>query len=143
MGGTCEALVAPPAWSATRDYRSLAGAYEIVPGSVLLDQHLRPRRDRQLERLPVCAVAKRSLTVTPATGLEVRAAPEALQVTERVVANEHHVAAAPSVAAVRSTLGDVRLAAETEAAIAPAAGMDVDARTILHAMILTCLIQCS
>ena len=56
-----------------------------------------------------------------------------LEIAQRVVAHEHDVAAAAAVAAVRPALGHVRLAAEAEAAVAAAAGLDVDACAILHA----------
>ncbi len=60
------------------------------------------------------------------------------EVAQRVVAHEHDVAAAAAVAAVGAALGDVGLAAEAQAAVAAAAGLDVDARAIVHAMILPC-----
>jgi hypothetical protein len=41
-----------------------------------------------------------------------------------------------AVAAVRPTLGHVRLAAEAEAAVAAGPGCHVDARTIVHEMIV-------
>ncbi len=75
---------------------------------------------------------ERALAVAAALGLEVRAPAEALQVPERVVAHEHDVATAPAVAAVGAALGHVRLAAEAQAAVAAAAGLDVNARSILH-----------
>jgi hypothetical protein len=39
-------------------------------------------------------------------------APEALQVAQRVVADEHHVAAATAIAAIRATTRNVCFAAE-------------------------------
>ena len=55
--------------------------------------------------------------------LECDAAPEALEVAQRVVAHEHHVAAAAAVAAVGAALGHVGLAAEAQAAVAAGAGL--------------------
>jgi hypothetical protein len=62
----------------------------------------------------------------------VRAPAEALEVPERVVAYEHHVATATPVATIRAALRDVRLTAEAQAAVATGARLDVDARAILH-----------
>jgi hypothetical protein len=107
-----------------------------VPAPVLLDQDLGPGRDGDLEGLAVGSVPERTLPVAATTGLEMRAAAEALQIAARVVADEHDVAAATAVAAVGSALGHVRLAAEAETSVSPAAGLDVDASTILHGMIL-------
>jgi hypothetical protein len=59
-------------------------------------------------------------------------ATERLQIAQRVVAHQHDVAAAPAVATVGAAPGHVRLATEAEAAIAPAAGLDVYARSVLH-----------
>ena len=58
------------------------------------------------------------------------------QVAQRLVADEHDVAAAAAVAAVGAALGHVRLAAKAEAAVAAGAGLDVDARSILHQPLL-------
>ena len=127
-----EPLVAATAGAAARDHRTLAGPYEVVAGAVLLDEHLGAGRNRDLERLAVGAVAQRALAVTAAARLEVRAAAEALEIAQRVVAHEHDIAAATPVAAVRSAPRDVRLAAEAETAVAAGAGLDVDARSVLH-----------
>ena len=70
----------------------------------------------------VGAVAQRALAVAGALGLVVRAALEGLQVAQRVVADEHDVAAVAAVAAVGPAVRDVRLAAEAHAAVAAAAG---------------------
>jgi hypothetical protein len=67
----------------------------------------------------------------------VRAPAEGLQIAERVVADEHDVAAAPAVAAVGTALWHVRLAPEAEAAVAAGSGLDVNARTIEHAVMLS------
>jgi len=75
--------------------------------------------------------------VTAAPGLEVGAAAEALEVAQRVVADEHDIAAAATVAAVGTALGHVGLAPEAEATVAAGSGPDVDARSILHASIVS------
>jgi hypothetical protein len=64
--------------------------------------------------------------------LEVRAPPERRQVAERVVANEHDVTTAAAVAAVGTPLRHVCLATEAQASVASAAGLNVDASSILH-----------
>ena len=137
MGRPGEALVAAAAGTAAGDHRPLTAENEVVAGAVGLDQHLGAGRHLDLERLAVPAVAQRTLAVAAAPGLEVREAAEALEVAQRVVADEHDVAAAPAVAAVWAALGDVGLAAEAEAAVAAGAGRNVDARTILHASIVS------
>ena len=138
-----EALVAAAARTAPRHQRPLPGRDEVVDGAVGLDQRLGPGRHADLERLAVLAVAQRPLPVAAPARLEVRPAPEALQIAQRVVAHEHDVAAATAVATVRPALGHVRLAAEAEAAVAAAAGVDVDSRAILHGIILACPIPYS
>ena len=79
-----------------------------------------PGGTRDDQRLAVGAVALGALAVPAALGAEVRAAPEGLQVAQRVVAAQHHVPAAAAVAAVGAALGHVRLAAERQAAVAAA-----------------------
>jgi NADP-dependent 3-hydroxy acid dehydrogenase YdfG len=67
-----------------------------------------------------------------AAGLEVRAAAECLQVAERVVADEHHVAATSAVASIGATLGHVGLAAEAQASVPAASGLNVNTGSIMH-----------
>jgi hypothetical protein len=74
----------------------------------------------------------RALAVPPAARLEVRAAAERLEVTERRVADQHHVAAAAAVAAVGAAARHVRLTAEGDDAVAPTAGLDEYARAIVQ-----------
>jgi NADP-dependent 3-hydroxy acid dehydrogenase YdfG len=82
-------------------------------------------------------MAQRALAVAPAPGLEVGPAPEGLEVAQGVIADEHHVAAAAAVPAVRPALGDVGLAPEAQAAIATGSGLNVYASAILHASNMT------
>ena len=56
----------------------------------------------------------------------VRVAAEALEVAQRVVAAQDHVAAAAAVTAVWAALGHVRLAPEGQAAVAARPGTDLD-----------------
>jgi hypothetical protein len=65
-------------------------------------------------------------------GAELRSAPETAEVTQRVVADEDHVATTAPVAAIGAATGDVSLAAKAEAAVAAGSGLHMDARAILH-----------
>ncbi len=132
MGRSRKALVAPPTRPAARDDSALARCDQVVAGAVILHEHLGAGRNRDLQRLTVRAVAQRSLSVAAALGLEVGAAAEPLQVADRVVADEHDVAAPAAVAAVGAALRDVRLAPEAEAAIAAPSGLNVDPRAVVH-----------
>ena len=69
-------------------------------------------------------MALRALPVAAAVGAEVGATAEGLQVAQRVVDAQDDVAAAAAVAAVGAALGDVRLAAEREGAVAAGARAD-------------------
>jgi hypothetical protein len=89
-------------------------------------------RDRDDQRDAVSAVALRALTVAAPLGPEVCAPAKALQVTQVVVAAQHDVAAATAVAAVGTPLGDVGLAAEGEAPVAPSPGADLDAGAVVE-----------
>ena len=123
--GGLEAGVPAPPGAAARERRRLARPHQVVARPVPA-AHLRPGRDGDHERLAVRAMALRALAVPAALGAEVGAPPEALQVAQVVVAAQHHVAAAPAVAAVGPALGHVRLAAERQAAVAAGAGADFD-----------------
>ena len=68
----------------------------------------------------------------PRRGLVVGPALEALQVAQRVVAEQHDVAAAAAVAAVGAAARHVGLAAEGEAAVPAAAALDEDARLVVE-----------
>jgi hypothetical protein len=74
--------------------------------------------------------------VAAATGLKVGTAPEALKITQRPIAYEPHVAAAASVAPVRSPTRHVGLTPEAQATIAAGPSLHVNARVILHALML-------
>ena len=104
-----------------------------MQGAVVLDNASVPGGTQDLSVSAVLAVTERLPPPwPPRPALKCDAAPEGLEVTQRVVADEHDVAATTAVAAVRPTLGHVRLAAEAEAAVAAAAGLDVDSRSVLH-----------
>ncbi len=132
MGRPGELLVAAPARTAARHHRPLSGTHEVVHRAVGLDPRFGARRDGDHQIGAVLAVAQRPLPVAAAARLEVRLAPERLQIAQRVVADEHDVAAPTAVAAVGAALGHVRLTPEAQAAVAAATGLDVDSRSVLH-----------
>jgi NADP-dependent 3-hydroxy acid dehydrogenase YdfG len=136
VGRPREPFVAPAPHAARGDGCSLPGPHEIVARLVVFHQHLGPRRNGQLQWFTVGAVPERPLSVATASGLEVRGAPVALEIAQRVVANEDHVAAATAVAAVGSAARHMRFAAEAETAIAAGSCLDVDASAVLHEMIV-------
>src|SRR5580704_830317 len=81
--------------------------------------------------------------MSAALGAEVRAAPEMLEVAVGVVADEHDVAAASTVAAVGATLRDVSFAPEAHATVAAATGLNVDSCSIFHCVEKLGLPRCS
>ena len=88
------------------------------------------RRDRDHPVLPALAVLALALAVLAAAGAEVPAAPERGEVAALGVADEHDVAAAAAVAAVGPAARHVRLAAKADHAVAAAAALDVDLRSV-------------
>ncbi len=125
-GRAAEVRVAAPAAAAAGDARLLAGDDEVVAGAVVLVDDDRPGRHLDHEVAAVGAVALGPFPVAAAVGLVVGAALEGLQVAQRVVADQHDVAAAPTVAAVGTAARHVRLAPEGQAAVAAAARLDPD-----------------
>jgi hypothetical protein len=103
-----------------------------MAASVLLDQHLGAGRNPDLERLAVGAMPQCPLAVAPAPGLEVNAVAKLLEIAQRVVTHQHHVAAPAAIATVRPTLRDMRLPAKAQAAVTPTTGANVNASSILH-----------
>ena len=132
MGRARESLVPAAARTAPRHQRPLPGPDEVEPGPVGLDQHLRTWRNRDLQVLAIGAVPQRALAVPTPFRLEMRAAAEAFEIAERVLAHEHNVSAPACVATVGAALRNVGLAPEAEAPIAAGAGLDVYASTIVH-----------
>ena len=139
--GSGEALVALAAAAAAGERRGLAvgeqlpAAPEQVPLPLLLGsaaaENLRPGRDPDREGLAVGSMALGAAAVPAAPGAVVRAAPEALQVAQRLVADEHDVTSAPAVASVGTAARDVRFAAEARTAVAAGAGLYVNPRAIV------------
>ena len=78
-------------------------------------------------------MAQRALAMPAAPGPEMRPPPEAHQIPERVVTDEHDIAAPPAVATIRTALGHVRLTPEAEAAVTARAGRNVYTCSIMHA----------
>src|SRR5438067_1975955 len=134
MSGARKALVSSPTRATAGDHRALARSHQVMSSAVFFNQHLRPGRHCYRERRAVGAVPQSPLTMATALSLEVRAAAEALEIPERVVAHQEDVAAAAAVATVRAALGHVRLTAEAQAAIPAGSGRDMNAGTILHCL---------
>jgi hypothetical protein len=118
------------------DDRPLAGNHQIVPAAIAFHEQLRSGRDRQQERLSPRAVPERSLTVATSPGFEMRAAPIALEVAQRFVADDDHIAASAAIAAVGTASRHMGFPPEADAAIAAAACTDKDPRTIEHTLIV-------
>ena len=90
------------------------------------------------ERLAVGPVTLRARAVAAPPGAIVALAPEALQIAQRIVAHEHHLAAVSAVSAVGTAARHVRFPAEAHAAVAAGARLDVDPRAIVeHPPIVT------
>ena len=132
MRGAGEPLVAAAPRAAPRDRGPLSRHEEIVTGAVALDDRLGAGRHGQLEHEAVGPVAQPPLAVAAPASPVLRSSPIGLQVAQRAVADEHDVAAASAVTAVRTAAGDVGLAAKGQGPVAAAAGLDADARSILH-----------
>ena len=79
---------------------------------------------------PSAPVRSTPSAVPAALGAVMRHAAEGLQVAQRVVADEDHVATAAAVAAVGAALGHMGLAPEGQRTVAAAPGPDLDSRAI-------------
>ena len=132
MGGTGEALVAAASGSAARHDCALPWSGQVVTRAVGFHEDFGAGRDHDLKRLPVLAVAERSLSVTAAPRLEVGSDPQRLQIAQRVIAHEHYVAPAAAVAAVGTAPRNMGLTPEAQAAVTAPSGLDVNTRSILH-----------
>ena len=124
-----EVLVAAAPGPAAGQRHLLSGAHEVVLAPVPA-RDLRARRDQHDERLAVRAVLQSARPVPASVRAVVAAAPERLQVAQRVVAADDHVAAAAAVAAVGPALRDVGLTPEGQRSIAAPPGSNLDTRAI-------------
>ena len=127
--GGREALVAASAGPATRQ-RDLLPRPDEVEGAPVPALDLRPRRHRHDQRVAVGPVLQRAQAVPAAIGAVMATPAEGLQVAQRVVAAQDHVAAAAAIAAVGATLRYMGLAPEGQRTIAAAPGPDLDSRAI-------------
>jgi hypothetical protein len=126
-----EAFVPVAAAAALGDDRGLPRHDQVDLGA--LDRHrLRPRRHRDHPVLAASAVAVRAFAMTPPLGAEVLRAAQRPEVAARGIADQHHVAPVPAVAAVGPALRHVGFAAEGDAAVAAAAALDPDFRGVVH-----------
>ena len=130
VGWGGEAPIAAAARAAPGDGDAPARARQIGDQPPLLVQHLRPRRDAQLDVGSCGAMAPRSPARAALAGADPSPRPESGQVTQLGVGDEHDRAARAAVAAVRAALRHVLLAPEAERAVAAPAGGDVDAGTV-------------
>ncbi len=123
-GGEALVALATAASSGRRRPLAVGQQLPVAPrellGLLLGCRDLGSRRDADVERLPVGAVAKRTFAMPAPAGPEVAAPAERLQVAQGLVAQEHDVPAAPPVAAVGPPAGDHRFTAEAHAAVSPA-----------------------
>jgi hypothetical protein len=131
-GGRGELLVAAPAATASGHQRPLPGSDQVPAVAGLWVLHHRARGHSDLEQLRRGAVLVRALPVAAARGVEVRPVPEAREVAQRRVGDDHHVATTAAVAPVRAALGDVRLAPEGDHAVPAIAASHVDARAVVE-----------
>ncbi len=114
-----------PADAARGDDRALTGLDQVVaPPLEPLD--LGPGRHRHDHVVAARAVALLALSVAAAPRPLMRREAQRGEIAPRLVADEHHVAAAPAVAAVGPAARHVRLAAKRDHAVAAGAGLDVD-----------------
>ncbi len=98
--------------------------------ALLLVEDLCPDRDAELHVGAVGAVLPASLPGDAAARLVHAGCLELAEVTELVVCDEHHVAAAAAVAPVRAPLGHVLLAPERGGAVSAVAGFDPNSGAI-------------
>jgi hypothetical protein len=112
-GGGGEAGIAATAASPASRQRDGAGAVEVGEHRVPLAND-RPHRDVQRHIRAVMAGALAPTARAPVLGAERSALAKARQRGVRRVGDDEHITAAPSVAPVRSAVGDVLLAAKAD-----------------------------
>src|SRR5919197_1308250 len=127
-----EAAVAAPARAALREKRARARGGAGDDETALLLEDLRPDRDAQLDVLPVGAVLLPAASGRAVAGLEPLLAREAGEVAPVGIGDDGHVAAAASVAAVGPALGHVLLPAEAQPAMAAAARLNANLRSVVE-----------
>ena len=127
-GGRREVRVAAPAAAAAGHDGALARRGQVPAHAALGVLATVPGGTAHLERTRARAVAVGALAVPAALGLQVRAGAGTMEVAQRRVGDEHHVAAAAAVAAVGPALGHVGLAAEGDDPVAARAALDEDRR---------------
>ncbi len=127
-----EAGVAAPAKTATRHHHARSSTLQVGHEAPVRIERLRPDRHSELDHLAVGAVFARS-TPVPAALRRIHALrAKRTEVAKPRIGDENDVAAPAAVAAVRPSLRHVLLAPETEAAVAAAAGSNVDARAVVE-----------
>ena len=99
---------------------------------LLLVEHLSPDGNAKLERLTRRPMLQRAAAGLAAACLVAPLHPERGQIAQVLIGNQHDVSSGPAVATVGAALGDVLLTPEVQAAVAAAAGLDVDSRSIVE-----------
>src|SRR6202035_3014567 len=133
-----EVLLPLPAAAPTRDRGALAGDEQVPAASGQIrsvaggGDDLGPGRDPDRQRLAIGAVTEGTLAMPTPTGTVLSLAPKALQVAQRVLAEEHHRSSTPPVSPIGTTARDVRFTAEARAAVAAGARLDVNPRAIVE-----------
>ena len=127
-----EARVAATSAAALRDDEPRIRRGQVGDEPPVGVEHLRAERHTDLRVLTVGSVLPAPAAAPALAGAHPPDAPERREIAERRVGHDEHVAAAPSVAAVRPALRHVLLAPEAERAVAAASRLDVDLRAIVE-----------
>jgi hypothetical protein len=123
-------FVPAPSEAAAGEHDSSAAAGQIGDEPALGVEHLRSRGRAQHDVVTCRAVTSGASARAALASLEALLRPEAREVAQVGVRDEHDVAAGAAVAAVRAALGHVLLPPEAERAVAPATRLHVDAGAI-------------
>src|SRR6266545_3978108 len=127
-----EVLVPAPGRAASRSYDPRLQSRKVGDQLAVLVEDLSPHRNPELDGLPRRSVLQRAPARIALAGLEPTPAPEAGEIAEVGVGDEHDVAARAAVAAVRPTFRDVLLPAEVQAAVTAATRDHVDAGAVVE-----------
>src|SRR5207302_7060998 len=96
----------------------------------ILVEDLRADGHAHLDRLSRCSVLQRAAAGLPVSRLEPAPRTECGEIAQVGIGDQDNVAAGTAVAAVGATLRDVLLAAEVQAAVAPATRLHADAGAV-------------
>ena len=127
-----EARVAATPAASLRDDEPRVRGRQVGDEPPVAVEHLRAERHAYLRILTVGSMLAASAAAPALAGAHPSDPPKRREIAKRGVGDDEHVAAAPSVAAVRPALGHVLLAPEAERAVAAASCLDVDLRAIVE-----------